>query len=280
MKTYSHKIEVIQKIKLLDFLNPLEELTEDSPKVQQFVKNCYRHRKKLKSAFGIHLTKDYPPIKLLNRLLERIGLKMGASRQERQGESRIRYYKLNQNDFYDTNRLAVIESLNQKFRNETPKCTQSQPQQAPQVAQKLDNCLYNNPTSVSVNKPVSEVIQDVASTSKSTAEINSEVLMGIADWGEVVLSQERINEAWALLGEFEQARLHQLFEEHQARNYQSENISQLENAIASQTPVKEVGFGSHFRTYQVLRILENGFAWVRRLWDKQECRISISQLAI
>ena len=282
VKTYSHKIEVIQKLGLLDFINPLEEFTEDSPKVQKFVKDCHRHRKKLKSAFGIHLTKDYPPIKLLNRLLERIGLKMKFSRRERQSEAKLRYYKLNQDELYDTSRLAVIESLNQKFKSESAKCTQNQPQQVPQPSHKLDNCLYKNQTSGTVNKPVSEVIQDVASTSKSTVEINAEVLRGIGDWGEVSLSQQEINEAWSLLSQCEQVRLRELFEEYQQRNYQPENYSQLEIAISSQSSVKEVGFGSqHFRQYQILRILENGVAWVRKMWgDKGECEILITQLAI
>ncbi|MEO1762608.1 MAG: plasmid replication protein, CyRepA1 family [Cyanobacteria bacterium J06629_18] len=280
VKTYSHKVEVIQKIGLLDFLNPLEELTEDSPKVQQFVKDCHRHRRKLKSAFGIHLSKDYPAIKLLNRLLERIGLRMGMCRKAKKG-SKERYYKLKSEELYDKHRLAVIESLNQKFKNEPPNCTQSQSQQAVQGRHELDISLYNNQTSASQNKPENEVLQDVVFTSKSTVEINAEALRGIGDWGEVSLSQEEINEAWGLLNESEQARLHQLFEEHEQRNYQPENYSHLENAIATQAPVKEVGFGSHFREYQIIKILDSGIAWVREVWgDKREYGIQISRLAV
>lgn len=283
VKTYSHKVEVIQKTGLLNFLNPLEEFTEDSPKIKEFLKDCHRHRKKLKSAFGIHLTKDYPPIKLLNRLLERIGLKMGVSRRERQGESRIRYYKLCQNEFYDTNRLAVIESLNQKFKNEPALGTQNQPQQATQPGHELNNCLYNNQTSVPENKPESEVIHDVIYTPEFTAENIADVLRGVSDWGEVTLSDDQIKEAWGLLTEAEQARLHNLYAEYEQLWNQPENISQLENAISSQSPVKEVGFGSsgHYRQYQILRILGKGLAWVRKCWgDKGELEIPIECLAL
>ena len=68
VKTYSHKVEVIQKTGLLDFLNPDEEFTEDSPQIQQFIKDCDRHRKKLKSAFGIHLTKELSTNKITQSL--------------------------------------------------------------------------------------------------------------------------------------------------------------------------------------------------------------------
>lgn len=276
VKSYSHKVEVIEKTGLLDFLNPLEELTEDSPKIQQFIKDCHRHRKKLKSAFGIHLTSYYPPIKLLNRLLERIGLKMGLSRRERQGKDTVRYYKLNQNDFYDTHRLTVIESLNQKFKNDSTKCTQTQTQQALDPCHKLDYSLNKKQTSVTANKPESEVLQDVTSTSEYPADI----LRSANDWGEIALSQQQINEAWGLLTEPEQAQLHNLYADYQQRNYPPENYSQLESVIAYQTPVNEVGFGrEHFRQYQLLRILNNGLAWVKRLFgDKGEFEISISQL--
>ncbi|MGB7430417.1 MAG: hypothetical protein WA933_21700, partial [Microcoleaceae cyanobacterium] len=170
VKTYSHKVEVIEKTGLLDFLNPFEEFTEDSPKVKQFLKDCHRHRKKLKSAFGISLSKDYPPIKLLNRLLDKIGLKMKFSRSEKQGELKIRYYKLSQNELYDTDRLAVIESLNQKFKNEPAKHTQTQSQQASQPGHELNNCLYKNETSVPENKPEEKVLQDVVNSPNSQFE--------------------------------------------------------------------------------------------------------------
>ena len=231
IKTYSHKVEVIEKTGLLDFLDPLEEFTEDSPKIQQFVKDCHRYRKKLKSAFGIHLTKDYPPIKLLNRLLSRIGLKMVVCRIVQQYKVKVRYYKLNENDFYDTNRLAVISSLNQKFKNELPYSAQNQSQQPEQRRQKLDKYLYNNETSVSNKKPESDVIQDVGYTPSSeviqdvgyspssTTQENAELLSGIGDWGDMTLSQEQINEAIVLLSETEQARLHKLFEDYQQQNH-------------------------------------------------------------
>ena len=117
-------------------------------------------------------------------------------------------------------------------------------------------------SSVPENKPENEVIQDVAFTAENAANI----LRGASDWREITLSQEHINEAWGLLSEPERSRLHNLHAAYQQRNHPQENYSQLESAIASQAPIKEVGFGSqHFRQYQVIRILENGIAWVRRV---------------
>ena len=143
----------------------------------------------------------------------------------------------------------------------------------------MNSCLYINETSVPENKPENEVLQDVVSSAKNAADF----LRGVGDWGEITLSQQQINEAWELLSEPEQARLHNLHAEYEQRSHQMENYqskySQLENAIASQTVVKEVGFGSNFRTYQVLKILDDGIAWVKRLFgDKGEFEIPISLL--
>ncbi|MEM1393483.1 MAG: plasmid replication protein, CyRepA1 family [Cyanobacteria bacterium P01_H01_bin.150] len=184
VKTYSHKVEVIEKIGLLDFINPLEEFTENSPRVQQFVKDCHRHRKKLSAAFGIYPTFNYPPIKLLNRLLGRIGLSMVVSRIEQHNGVKVRYYKLNQNDFYDTNRLAVISSLDEKFKSEIPKTPHNQSQQAEQQRHKLDIYLYNNETSVCNQKPESDVIQDVGYTPPDTRTENEELLTGTGEKGD------------------------------------------------------------------------------------------------
>ncbi|MGB6295730.1 MAG: plasmid replication protein, CyRepA1 family [Rivularia sp. (in: cyanobacteria)] len=193
IKTYSHKVEVIEKTKLLDFLNPLEEFTENSPSIQQFIKDCHRHRKKLNSAFGIYPTFNYPPIKLLNRLLSKIGLKMEVNRIEQHNSVKVRYYKLNQNDFYDTNRLAVIESLNEKFKSETPKSPQNQSQQGEHLRQELDIYLYNNETSVCNQKPEKDVIQDVGYAPPDTTIENSEALTGTASEGGYGSNEATVN---------------------------------------------------------------------------------------
>ncbi len=185
VKTYSHKVEVIEKTKLLDFLNPLEEFAENSPRIQQFIKDCHRHRKKIKSAFGITLKKKYPPIKLLNRLLEKIGLKMVLCRTVQHNSVKVRYYKLNQNDFYDTDRLAVIKSLNEKFKSEIPPSALNQSQQPEQRRQELDISLYNNETSVFDKKPKSDALQDIVYTPSSTTSENAIVPPGIGDWGDM-----------------------------------------------------------------------------------------------
>ncbi|MGF1672162.1 MAG: plasmid replication protein, CyRepA1 family, partial [Rivularia sp. (in: cyanobacteria)] len=271
VKSYSHKVEVIKKTGLLDFLNSHdEELTEDSPKIQKFFKDCQIYRKQLKSAFGIYLTKDYPAVKLLNRLLEKVGLKMVTSRIEQQNKAKKRYYKLNQELLKDPDRNAIIESLNLKFKNDSAECPQNQLQQAEQRRQEFDISYNKNETSVSENKPVNEVIQNVVFTDENTADI----LRGASDWGEITLSQEQINEAWDLLTEQEQARLHGLFEEYQR--------DILEKAVSTQALIKAVGFGiQHYKQYQILKVLGNGFVWVRRLFgDKGECEIPLMQLAI
>lgn len=68
---------------------------------------------------------------------------------------------------YDTDRQAVISALNLKFKSELSECTQSQSQQATQPGHKLDNCLYNNQTSVPENKPEEKVLQGVVNNPNS-----------------------------------------------------------------------------------------------------------------
>ncbi|MGB6295674.1 MAG: plasmid replication protein, CyRepA1 family [Rivularia sp. (in: cyanobacteria)] len=184
VKTYSHKVEVIEKIKLLDFLNPLEEFAENSPSIQQFFFDCLRHKKKLQYAFGIHITKNTYPMKLLNRLLEKIGLRMVHSRTVQHNGVKIRYYKLSQNDFYDTNRLAVIYSLDEKFTSSYPETPLNQSQQAEQPRQNLDIYLYNNETSVCNQKPEIDVIQDVEHSPSDTTQRNEELLRGTGEKGD------------------------------------------------------------------------------------------------
>lgn len=89
-------------------------------------------------------------------------MKTVTSRIEQQKKIKTKYYKLSQKELYDTDRKAVIESLNLKFKNDSPETTQIQPQQAVQPGQKLDYCLYKNESSAPENKPENQVIQDVA----------------------------------------------------------------------------------------------------------------------
>jgi hypothetical protein len=165
-----------------------------------------------------------------------------------------------------------------KFKNESSECPQAQSQQDSPLSQNFDIAYNKNPSCVTDLKPINEVIQDVVFTAENTAN----VLRGASDWGEIKLSQEEINEAWGLLAESEQAKLHELYAEFQQRNHSPEIAQKLQSAIREKTAVREVGFGSqHFRQYQVIRILENGFAWVRKMWgDKGECEMSIFQLSI
>ena len=104
-----------------------------------------------------------------------------------------------------------------------------------------------------------------------------EKLLKISNWGELNLTQSEVDKAWPLLTQDEQSHLWQLHQEYQ----QIPSLEQLaQQAIAKQVEIKEVGFGSHFRSY-VIKAVCGGVAIARECWGlKRECEIPLSQLSL
>ena len=155
IKSYSHKIEVIHRCGVLNFLeHPEKEYSEDSPEIQQFIKDCKSVRKKLKSSFGIKITKDTQPIKLLNRLLGKINQRMKSTGNKGKDGERKRYYKLDSELLNDAHKMAVIGALDRKFKNHTPKIAVLPQPEAIESVHEVDNFLYKNEVAVRDNKPM------------------------------------------------------------------------------------------------------------------------------
>lgn len=306
-------IWALRELNLLSFTDTNILINKNSPEVIQLVKTL-RERHDLQLALRISRLEPETVIgkerlRILNQLLEIIGFKTRCTGRKiiktEEGTIRLRHYhvipieihNVVQNSTASTPPHIYIDSQG-CGRSQTPSINRDSSQfdlkaarQAILEAMEYKFTKWMNSDKSKVKWEVEAEEQPITQSPipnppspipHSEADIAAEKLRTIEDWSEVDLSQQELNEAWALLSEPEQVRLQKLFEEHQQRNYQPENISLLETAISSQSPVKEVGFGSqHFRQYQILRILENGIAWVREMWgDKQEYQMSISQLAI
>ncbi|MBE8968683.1 DUF3854 domain-containing protein [Nostocales cyanobacterium LEGE 12452] len=124
-------------------------------------------------------------------------------------------------------------------------------------------------------RTVATIQQSLAVSHQSLVEIAVTKLRELCHWGELNLTQSEVDKAWTLLTQDEQLRLCQLHQEYQ-------HIPSLEElaqeAIAKQAEIKEVGFGSHFRSY-IIKAVSGGVAIARRCWGlKDECEIELNQL--
>ncbi|MCC5611066.1 DUF3854 domain-containing protein [Nostoc sp. CHAB 5834] len=120
------------------------------------------------------------------------------------------------------------------------------------------------------------VIQESSAVShQSLVETAATKLRELCHWGELTLTQSEVDQAWSLLTQDEQSHLWQLHQEYQ----QIPSLEQLaQQAIAQQAEIKEVGFGSHFRSY-IIKSVCDGVAIARRCWGlKDECEIELNQL--
>ncbi len=170
VKTDTPKVKAILESRVLEWIKPddLEsEYSNESPKGQAFVRNAYTHRKLIKTALNITVRQDAEPIKLANRILDRIGLGLTYSRYTREGGERIRYYKLSEELATDSDRKAVWEALNQRWQERKQKNTETYIPQGGNPVQIENNLLDKNESSAPVNKPEelaqNHVVQNITS---------------------------------------------------------------------------------------------------------------------
>lgn len=301
VRTFSTKVDafiqsnLIGIIKLDDFQ---AEYHENNSSLQDwFTAILKRNRKSnfIKIAFGITITKDTQIIKFINKLLSKIGLKLV---KRRKGTDDTIYYKLHEESVLDTDRIAVLQALTFKYEQQQleqlarEQSALEENQRQAVALTKLNNCqssvefaaievvttkatqeLYTlHETKIEAQTEL--VIEESSVTShQSSVELVAAKLRQASHWEEINFSQWEIDQAWLLLTQDEQSRIwaiHSQFTHNEA----------IQQAIALKTEIKEVGFGSHFRSY-ILKAVRGGIAIARKCWgDKQECEIPISQLLL
>lgn len=164
VKTYYPKVDAIRKSGIFELVNlgsPEREYSEDMPEVEIFFKQCLKQQKLIKTALNITVTEQSQPIKLIQRILGRVGLELTNSRTQGRGNDKTRYYKLNQELLNDPDRQGVLVALNERFESEPVEMAESVVQQATQPGQDSISSLNNNLSPVPISKPENEVIQTV-----------------------------------------------------------------------------------------------------------------------
>jgi hypothetical protein len=143
VQTHEPKFQVLRDVGLQNFTeNTTVEYHATARIIQEFFEACWRNRLKLKTTWDIVVTRNSKPIDLLNRLLEKVGLRLKATRHARVGRERIRFYSLDEALVNDPERLATLEAMDRKYVNVVPPETLTQqgltPEQcAPNI---INNC--------------------------------------------------------------------------------------------------------------------------------------------
>lgn len=221
------------------------------------------------------------PIEFLGRVLRSLGLKTHC---DKSGSSRT--YSIDASCLKDPIRNAILESIDKRI---TAQLTESRQginfneilEQA--KAQEEAKKQKEEPVKKTVKEPVKEPVK----ASPTVAELAAAQLRALKNWGDCNLSQEEIDAGWPLLTSTEQDYLDQIYQQYresqEQQQQQQQNINNaVQQAIQAQTTVREFGFGiEHFRSYRIIKLLENGIALVKRCFgDKAECEVLLTQLLI
>ncbi len=117
-RTLSPKVKLIHDLglfALIDLNDPEREYSGKDEEVIKFKERAYFLRYKIYQSFGLTVTLKTDPIKLIEKLLERLGLDLESTGQRRVGEERIRYYRLDPDKLLDPDRLQVLAALDRKY---------------------------------------------------------------------------------------------------------------------------------------------------------------------
>ncbi len=115
LKAISLVTETIKDIGLVEFLEENLEFSMRSPKLKEFIESCRFKRRDIKTNLGINLTNKTDPVQFIQRLGNKLGLKVKLVRTEKDGEEKIRYYGLDTEALEDRDRLAVLQALEKRF---------------------------------------------------------------------------------------------------------------------------------------------------------------------
>lgn len=281
IRTFSAKIEAINTIKIFDAI-PLDdfdsEYCDTNPALIDWFKKWVLPKKKLlKNAFNITIHKDTELITFINRIFSKVGITL----KQHKKTDNIKYYKLDSEKVLDPNRINVLAALDLKrelqLNAESEVIAKVNQQELPMI--EVRDVTVEVPSllqEIQIEEQPTPIIQESSVISRqSLAEIIATKLREVRHWGELNLTQLEVDEAWPLLTQDEQSRLWQLHQEYQ----QIPSLEQLaQQAIAKQAEIKEVGFGSHFRSY-IIKSVSGGSAIARRCWGlKDECEIELNQL--
>ncbi|MEA5512306.1 plasmid replication protein, CyRepA1 family [Crocosphaera sp. UHCC 0190] len=122
IRNYSVKINELRELgffELINLENPTE-LSKDDPRVVEFMKRAYSRWTEIYTALGSTVSKKTEPIKFIQTLAQKVGLKVILTRTEEKEKDKIRYYSLSTEVLNDPDRLAVLNALDQRFLEDKP----------------------------------------------------------------------------------------------------------------------------------------------------------------
>jgi hypothetical protein len=113
LRTHSYQIEIIRQLGLFEII-ALNDLGREysTPCLEKLKRKALLLKERLKIAFNLTVTSKTAPMRLVQNLLGRVGLKLKKSRQTTDG---TRYYRLDEELVNDKHRLAVRASLDRKW---------------------------------------------------------------------------------------------------------------------------------------------------------------------
>jgi hypothetical protein len=114
VRTVTLQVSVLRQVGLFEAIDTVKGekiYSEDSPEIQRVYTQARRLYHKLRLAFGITVTKKTSPIFAINRLLERVGLRLKCCGEDK---NRKRLYQVDLALLTDSDRIAVLESLSRR----------------------------------------------------------------------------------------------------------------------------------------------------------------------
>lgn len=131
IRTYSFQVKVLRDLGLFDVINldcPEQDYCADDEAIRKLLGRARKLAKSLHTAFNLRVTKQTKPIQFINHLLHRVGLRLKCHKQLQNGQ---RIYRVDLEWLNDQDRLAVLESLTQKWAQLGSESTIEGSQQTP-----------------------------------------------------------------------------------------------------------------------------------------------------
>jgi hypothetical protein len=95
-RTQAVKVQLLEKLGLLDWLQRTDTFTADDPELQQLANHCQRHHRAIAQVLGTTFTPTARGTTILRQLLEKVGSQLEAKRR-RMGGEKIWTYRVAQN---------------------------------------------------------------------------------------------------------------------------------------------------------------------------------------
>ncbi|MHC5771318.1 MAG: plasmid replication protein, CyRepA1 family [Nostoc sp.] len=287
------KVWALQELNILQFLDG--EYHRNSPALVNLIKTV-RERNDIASALNIMPNPETESkkenIEFLRSLLDSLGIKLAKSVRKLVDGVRERVYCVNDQAMQKPARLEVLSAIARKFDGylqsetvakvnweESPLDPVVEVAATAETAAEITTVVETEITATiqPIAMPVISIASELPDENQQPAEAVIEKLLKITNWAELGLTQSEIDEVWPLFSESQRSHLWQLHHEYQ-QQLSLEELAQ--QAIAQESEIKEVGFGSHFRSY-VIKAVCDGVAIARRCWGfKDECEIPLSQLLL